>query len=275
MIKTAVLLTVFNRKDVTLQGLRSLYKAIEFLGGGYSFDIYMTDDGCTDGTPEAVASEFPMIDIVKGNGNLFWSKGMNLAWNTAIRTGNHYDYFLWFNDDSELYGNALYLLFNSLPDKDNVIITGAFCNREGKVSYGGKNENDILLPPNGKCQEVQRMNGNLVLIPFKVYFDVGIIDKIYWHGYGDYDYGYRAQRTGYKVLLTPRFVGVANRHDNIIPQQFSKDISLRKRWRLLHSPQNKPWIIFLFYMRHKGFASAIKYIVRSYLFTIFPNVYKN
>ena len=64
MIKTAVLLTVYNRKEVTLQGLRSLHKAIAYLREGYSFDIFMTDDGCTDGTAEAVSKEFSDIHIV-------------------------------------------------------------------------------------------------------------------------------------------------------------------------------------------------------------------
>ena len=55
MKRIAVLLTVYNRKEVTLKGLRSLYNAIAFLKNlhpkkDYCFDVYMTDDGCTDGT---------------------------------------------------------------------------------------------------------------------------------------------------------------------------------------------------------------------------------
>lgn len=79
MIKTAGLLTVYNRCAVTLKGLSSLYKAIENLGNGYTFDVYMTDDGCTDGTNEAVHEKFPNIHIIQGDGSLFWSGGMRKA----------------------------------------------------------------------------------------------------------------------------------------------------------------------------------------------------
>lgn len=41
MIRTAVILTVYNRKETTLQGLRSLYKAIDVLGEEYAFDIHV------------------------------------------------------------------------------------------------------------------------------------------------------------------------------------------------------------------------------------------
>lgn len=42
MVKNvAVILTVFNRKEITLSSLNGLYKAIAELGVGYVFDIYM------------------------------------------------------------------------------------------------------------------------------------------------------------------------------------------------------------------------------------------
>ena len=44
----AVLLTVFNRKDITLKGLSTLYAAMKPVEDKYSFDVYMTNDGCTD-----------------------------------------------------------------------------------------------------------------------------------------------------------------------------------------------------------------------------------
>lgn len=43
-IKVAVLLTVFNRKEITLKGLRSLFVNILKMNQIH-FDVYMTDDG--------------------------------------------------------------------------------------------------------------------------------------------------------------------------------------------------------------------------------------
>lgn len=48
----AVLLTVHDRKNKTLRCLENLYKQV--LPNYLRLDIYLTDDGCTDGTPEAI-----------------------------------------------------------------------------------------------------------------------------------------------------------------------------------------------------------------------------
>ena len=99
----AVLLTVFNRKDKTLECLKRLYSQLPI--NGYQVDVYLTDDGCTDGTSEAVASQFPEVHIIQGSGNLYWNRGMYAAWREAAK--NDYDYYLWLNDDTYVYSNML------------------------------------------------------------------------------------------------------------------------------------------------------------------------
>ena len=59
----------------------------------------MTDDGCTDGTIEAVRDKFHDVRIVKGDGSLFWNRGMLKAWEAAS-TEKSYDYYIWLNDDT-------------------------------------------------------------------------------------------------------------------------------------------------------------------------------
>lgn len=271
MIRVAIILTVFNRREITLNGLRSLKKSILALGGNYSFDIYMTDDGCNDGTSEAVANEFSDILIIKGNGSLFWGGGMRMAWKTALKSSTEYDYFLWFNDDVDLYDNALIELFEH-QDKNSIIV-GAFCNHQGQTSYGGKNGNTLICPI-GITQKVELMNGNLVLVPNCVYKTIGMIDKRFLHGEGDYDYGLRAKRAGFQLLLTSHYVGIAERHDEFIPKCYSKDISFRKRWMLLHNPIYSPTNHFYFNMKYKGIMSALYSFIICYLGVISPSIYE-
>lgn len=64
----AVLITVHNRKETTLQCLQRLYN--QLLINEYQIDVYLTDDGCTDDTPEAIRKQFPEVHIIKGDGNL-------------------------------------------------------------------------------------------------------------------------------------------------------------------------------------------------------------
>ena len=168
MIKTAVILTVFNRREVTLKGLRTLYRAFEELQNeqpyeSYHFDIYMTDDGCSDGTADAVKGEFPDVHIIQGDGNLYWSGGMRKAWQTAIHSSEKYDFYLWFNDDAELYENALVIMFDSHSYSDKKsIISGAFCDSKGNASYGGRDRKSNILTPHNVLRPIFLMNGNLV-----------------------------------------------------------------------------------------------------------------
>ena len=267
-----MLVTVYNRCGVTIQGLRRLYAAIGVMPNDYLFDIYLTDDGCTDGTGEAVAAEFPDIDIIKGDGSLFWGGGMRLAWNAAIESDMDYDYYLWFNDDSELYDSALNIIFDC--SSDDCIVTGAFCDSSNKPSYGGRNRNDQILEPNGVTQEVYMMNGNLVLVPHAIYAAIGNITPRFVHGGGDFDYGFRAQKAGYKVLLSKDYVGVADRHDEIIPKYCRQEISLRERWNALNNPVNSPFEHFKYSIKYNGVTNAVRSFVLCYVGVFFPKVYK-
>ena len=59
-------MTVHNRRDTTVECIRRFYacKGVE----DYDVDFYMMDDGCTDGTAEAIAETFPQVIILHGDG---------------------------------------------------------------------------------------------------------------------------------------------------------------------------------------------------------------
>lgn len=278
MVKTAVILTVYNRKEITLQGLRSLYSAIAALGEGYIFDIYMTDDGCTDGTGEAVRRDFPEVCIIQGDGNLYWSGGMRKAWQAAINSGIDYDFYLWFNDDAELYNDALVTMYSSEKEVgDKAVISGAFCDEKGKATYGGWNKIRNIITPNGTLQPLFLMNGNLTLIPMRVINSIGIIDTVFKHSLGDWDYGRRAQKAGFQTLLTPRYVGVTARHDEQDIRCFNAKYSLVQRWRYLHKAMHNAKFsahsVFVYSVRHDGIVMAIIRIFRPYIYVLFPSIY--
>lgn len=86
-------------------------------------DVYLTDDGCTDGTPEAVRQQFPQVHIIHGDGNLFWNRGMYTAWQEAAK--KDYDFYLWLNDDTFVYPDMLSALLHASQQKENkAIIVG-------------------------------------------------------------------------------------------------------------------------------------------------------
>ena len=98
----AVLITCYNRRQSTLSCLEALYnQSVEDV----KLDVYLVDDGCTDGTGEAVRSRFPEVRVVAGDGNLYWCGGMRVAFSEAMK--GDYDYYFWLNDDTVLLPGAL------------------------------------------------------------------------------------------------------------------------------------------------------------------------
>ncbi len=271
LVKVAVLLAVFNRRETTLQGLRTLCNAIDNLTGDFRFDIYMTDDGCTDGTGESVRKEFPDVKIIDGDGTLFWGGGMLKAWQTAIHSGRSYDYYIWYNDDSDLHQDALTTLFKG-SEKD-IIITGAFCDDNNVVSYGGKDKSNKLIQPNKELQEVYYMNGNLVLIPKEIVDEIGLLDKRLIHGGGDFEYGIRARKFGYKIMLTSEYVGKANRHDEEKPKYCQPQYSMRQRLKYLKSPIYNPKLHFYYNTIAYGKLRACLNYVLCYIGATSPAIY--
>lgn len=274
-MKIAVLLTVYNRKETTIKSLKSLYTAIKILPHDKHFDIFLVNDGCTDGTPKAIRNLFPDIFIINSSGNLYWSRGMRLAWQTALEKDS-YDYFIWFNDDAILYPTALQELYhtaNTCPSS-NIIISGAFEDSQHRVSYGGRNYHHELLTPNGKPQPIYYMNGNLVLISKSVVNKIGIIDSIFHHGLGDYDYGLRAIKNNIVPILTTKYVGQTERHDTDLIAYCSSQYSLRKRFKILYSPKFSPTIEYKYLCRHFGLIKAIYAFCVKHIYTLFPFLYK-
>lgn len=118
----AVLLTVFNRKEGTLRCLANLHKMN--LPDECHMDVYLTNDGCTDGTPEAVRGQFPEVNVIDGDGTLYWNRGMYTAWEAAAKAYD-YDYYLWFNDDTFLFPNCIEELLDDMTSVNNQAIVVA------------------------------------------------------------------------------------------------------------------------------------------------------
>ena len=276
MIKTAIILTVHNRRDITLQGLRSLHQSIETSKKHSAFDIYMTDDECSDGTGEAVASEFPKVKIIKGNGNLYWCGGMRKAWQEAIDSGTEYDYFMWFNDDTCLYINALEELLNASSEKkDQCIIIGSTQNTEHTaITYGGYTKERKYVIPNGHLQLVHHFNGNIVLIPRHVYQILGNLDDYFTHSNGDIDYGLRANEAGISSFIVGDYLGDCNRHDSL-DKWCNPCVPFKERWTALHKPNGMPpKEKFYLQRKHQNIFVASFHFFTIYLRCLIPQLWK-
>ena len=234
----AVLLTCHNRKDKTLLCLDSFFKAEK--PSGFSFDIFLVDDGSNDGTSCQVLKKYPSIKVIQGDGNLFWNKGMRLAWKTAIKK-QEYNFYLWLNDDTNIDNDSLIQLFECYNEYKNrqvseSIVVGS-CRNEidiDEFSYGLRKNGNIIVP-NDNLQNGNMLNGNLVLISKAVYTKLDILSNCYTHAMGDYDYGLRALENGIELITTKKYIATCE--SNIgLPKWRDPKLGLLDRWIALHTP---------------------------------------
>lgn len=233
-MKIATIITSHNRKDKTIASLNALYKAIDCYNKLYDEKIenilFLTDDGCTDGTKDSIISKFSTdrnIVILNGDGNLYWAGGMRMAWRAAINCGQNFDFYLLLNDDTVVFDNVFLQLMElhnyAMNNYNNGgVYSGICCSSDGtKTTYGGElwtNKflaNSRLVDPIGKPQMCDMANANILLIAKTVVDNMGIFYKGYRHALADFDYTIKARKR-YPVLLTSAYCGFCdNDHESI------------------------------------------------------------
>ena len=270
----AVLLTCHNRKEKTLKCLQTLY-AQKGLGVDFFVEVFLVDDASTDGTAAAIKIQFSPVNIIQGDGKLYWNKGMRLAWQTAADKKD-YDFYLWLNDDTFLFENALQALINcSQLSKDRSVICGSTLSlNTNTISYGGFSKDSKMLIPNGKLQEVYAINGNCVLIPFYVFKRVGLLDKRFPHAIGDFEYALRVRKLNLQSFISEDYIGTCEGNE-ILPNWCSPVVPLNKRIKNLYSPlgNSHPYYYFLFEYEYYGILTAIKHFLTIHLRLLFPTIW--
>jgi GT2 family glycosyltransferase len=228
-----------------------------------NFDVYLVDDGSKDGTADAVHQSFPSVQVIEGDGQLYWGGGMRLALEAAM--ARDYDFYLWLNDDTVLAAEALDVLVSShesvvAGEGSPAVVVGTSVDPLTRQPvYGGwlmrrtraRLRFDLIQP---SLSEVpcDTMNGNVVLIDRATSQLVGNIDRAFPHSRGDFDYGLRASRLGVQIVVAPGAVACCPRNS---PRGTWRDSSLprRQRWRLVREKKGLPvheWRVFT--QRHGG-----------------------
>ena len=267
----AVLMTVHNRKDITLECLNKFFSCDKL---NLNIDFFIVDDGSTDGTADAINVNYPEVFILKGTGNLFWNRGMHYCWTQALN--EKYDFYLWLNDDTLLFPYALTDLINTYQNNyKKCIVVGSICSPSNlsRVTYGGRIGNRIISPDNLNSK-IQTFNGNLVLIPKEVVNTIGIIDPYFRHSFGDIEYGMRATKHKINIYITHRFVGTCERHDFTM-KCFNSKYKLVDRFKHFYSPLGlNPHEFFYLNRKYQGLFTAIKTYISTHIRVILPQLWK-
>ncbi len=273
MIKTiSVLITCHNRKEKTIACLQALY-AQESLGTKFDLEVFLVDDGSTDGTSGAIRTQFPEVNIIQGDGNLYWNRGMHLAWETAAKA-KAFDYYLWLNDDSFLQENAILVLLKCASNSQSrSIIIGSTCSftNSSVTTYGGFTKNGQLINPADEMQLAYTFNGNVVLVPSSVFNQIGNLDPVFHHAIGDIEYGHRAIKNGLSSYVAPGFIAYCESHEKL-PNWCLKSTPFVERIRSLYSPlgNSHPYYFFRYEFKYLGLYIALKHMFSIHLRLLFP-----
>ena len=262
--KIVALLTCFNRKEYTLRCLRRLLE--QELPARVTLSIVLVDDGSKDGTAEAVRAEFPSVEVLSGDGSLFWCGGMRKAWARAEEYTP--EYLLLLNDDTMLLPGALQSLHRLAPEpEDQVIAVGPVADPDtGKVVYGGRPPGVHAYPaePGEHPVECNTFNANCVLVPRGVRELIGGFHHAYTHGFADFDYGVQARRNGIRILQGTQVVGTCKMNSDTNTWRDTR-LPRLQRLRLLRSPKAMPFRDHLAFARRTQGGRWLRFLVSPYL----------
>lgn len=253
----AAVLCCHNRRERTLQALQALHAGAA--AHALPLTLVLLDDGSTDGTADLVASAYPDAHLLRGDGSLFWCRGMHRAMAKA-QTLAGVSHFLWLNDDTMLEPDALPRLMQTLAQagEAEAIAVGATHDGAGRCSYGGGRSlgglRKLRYERVGGAAAAERcdvFNGNCVLLPRSVVERVGNLDPKFEHAMGDTDYALRAGRAGVAIWVAAGFVGVCVPNP-VAGTAGDPALGAYARFAALCSRKGLPWRSWLHFTRRHG-----------------------
>lgn len=241
-IRVAIVTPVFNRRELTLQCLRSLSRIDRT---GLDVRIIVVDDGSTDGTSQAVAENFPDVTLVSGTGDLWYTAGTNLGIHKALK--HDPDYVLCINDDSIFDENCVRRMIDCAERHPRSVIGGLLLlwdqpHRVFQVAPVWKTwkggwqhwyEQTVWTVP-ASAWEVDLIVGNCVLFPAEVFSKVGFLKPQVSAQYGDAEFTIRLRKNGWRLLIEPRarvFCQPNEQHVSITKKPLRKQFELLFRKR--------------------------------------------
>jgi GT2 family glycosyltransferase len=260
----------FNRCDKTLRFLRQ-FPSINYPNKR----VVICDDGSTDNTYHNIRLNFPDVDVVRGNGDLWWSGGTNMAIHEALKRGA--DFILTINDDTIMDPDFLKEMVEIARQNPKYIV-GCRIHREDfqdriwsigtspvfkgyeifRLNFWDKRWEEIKSElPNP--YPVVTMPGNGVLIPRSVFEEVGYYDQQDMpHYHADSDLVMRARKKGYLPVISLNSV----LYNHILTVPLVND-----RWNLIFNKKSdRYWkAVWATLRRHGPFGKRLWLLILQYL----------
>ena len=209
-----IIILNWNGKKDTLECLQSL-RDLEYS----NYELVVIDQNSTDGSREAIASQFPEVTLIRNDDNLGFATGNNIGIRHAI--DGDADYIALLNNDTTVepkFLSALADAARAYPDFDifgpkivfdsdpNIIwAAGSRTDwRRGICVQRGYREVDRGQYDTNA--EVNALTGCAMVISRKALKAVGLLDSRFFAYYEEADWCARARKAGFRILYVPAAV---------------------------------------------------------------------
>ncbi|OWJ84111.1 glycosyl transferase family 2 [Haematobacter missouriensis] len=216
-----VIIISYNTRELTLAALRTLYKTTRKT----AFHTVVYDNDSKDGSPEAIAAEFPQVELIASKDNLGFARANNVVAAQA-RT----EWLLLLNPDTECHEGAVDNLLAFSKAHPEAGITGGrtvfrdgslnagscfkritlwsiFCASVGLTAAFPKSEvfNPEMMPDwkRDSVREVDVVVGCFLMIRRELWNRLGGFDLRYYMYGEEADLCLRARKLGYHPMITP------------------------------------------------------------------------
>lgn len=240
----SIIIVNWNTKQLLLDCISSIYSTVR----GASYEVFVVDNGSTDGSVETVSQAFPAVNVIVNTGNLGFAKANNVA---LRRMSGRYAVLL--NSDTILKEAALENMLDFMERQPQAGMCGPqLLNKDGSrqnsagnfpmllIEFMSKKLVRILFPEtynqafksyvvgSAGFVAVDFIVGACMMVRKTAMDEAGMLDEDYFFLYEEVDWCFRMKRAGWFVYHLP---DVEIYH---LGGQSMKEINLRARvesWR--------------------------------------------
>ncbi|EIC23458.1 putative glycosyltransferase [Thiorhodovibrio frisius] len=264
-MKLFIAIPVFNRLEQTRECVESLERS-----AFRDFEIVICDDGSTDGTGEYLAEHHPDVKVLRGDGQLWWTGGINRCLEYILPLAADEDLVLTLNNDVVVGPEFLDRMIEAHHARPRALIGSmvVFKDDPGRIETAESVHNwttakkgyanrfgEPVTDRHHGLTSVPKLCGKGVLIPVTVFRNIGVYDRhAFPHYAADEDFSMRAANAGYEVLLNfdgrvlsdYKATGIGTRHTRPVLGEFFRSLFSRRspnnliiKWRLTfrHCPR--------------------------------------